>query len=270
MAMQLSTIGFPIWQIMRSARESSGTSTRIHRRRFYTSIDSPELGRSLASVSARSERSGKMYPMESLNRCLRGNHNSLQVYASCVEFNGENVMFLTKVISFKEVYSRSLRAMGQVSRGLDGIRMGMFRQALEIFVTLVHSGTASYPINIESSIYNRLVAIFGPATELVAACNTDSSTTSFSNASTSVTPWDEPNYSQDTLPSISNAEGSQSYPMRTLRNDYNPDSLQHVEIPTLFDENVFDAAFESIQYMVWSQVWQRYMGRKEEVRHESV
>lgn len=41
------------------------------------------------------------------------------------------------------------------------------------------------------------------------------------------------------------------------------DPLDGIPVSPAFDENVFDAAFKSIRYMVWSETWQRYMARKQ-------
>ncbi len=37
------------------------------------------------------------------------------------------------------------------------------------------------------------------------------------------------------------------------------DPLDGVAVPADFDERVFDAAFKSVRFMVWSETWQRYM-----------
>lgn len=37
------------------------------------------------------------------------------------------------------------------------------------------------------------------------------------------------------------------------------DVLEGVKVPAEFDERVFDAAFKSVRFMVWSETWQRYM-----------
>ena len=38
-----------------------------------------------------------------------------------------------------------------------------------------------------------------------------------------------------------------------------PDPFEGVKVPADFDETVFDAAFNSVKYMVWTGTWQRYM-----------
>lgn len=40
------------------------------------------------------------------------------------------------------------------------------------------------------------------------------------------------------------------------------DPLEGVKVPGEFDERVFDAAFKSVRYMVWTETWQRYMSWK--------
>lgn len=37
------------------------------------------------------------------------------------------------------------------------------------------------------------------------------------------------------------------------------DPLEGVKVPGEFDERVFDAAFKSVRFMVWTETWQRYM-----------
>ena len=36
------------------------------------------------------------------------------------------------------------------------------------------------------------------------------------------------------------------------------DPWDKVKVPVDFDENVFDEAFKSVRYMVWTETWQRY------------
>lgn len=40
------------------------------------------------------------------------------------------------------------------------------------------------------------------------------------------------------------------------------DPLEGLDIPAEFDEVVFDPAFLSVRYMVWTETWQRYMSWK--------
>ena len=273
MMMELVTLTFPIVQIFKhrkAARETQAILAEFDNKKLYSE---PSTTGSLATRSTGSKR-GKMFSMESLDECLTSNCDGLQVYASCMELNGENIIFLTKVLGFQRKWNMDFSKIRDSSRA----RMGMFRAALSIYVTLVHSDTASYPINIESPIYAKLESIFAAATKLVASRrNSESPSTPIS----SVTPWDEPQ--SEPLVKSSMLESPGTYPMRNMslstppaRRSIDNDSREHIisldddpqdtlagfKLPAEFDEHVFDAAFKSIKYMVWSETWQRYMNWK--------
>lgn len=273
MMMELVTLTFPILQIFKhrkAARETQAILADFDAKKLYSE---PSTTGSLATRSTGSKR-GKMFPMESLDECLTTNSDSLQIYASCMELNGENIIFLTKVLGFQSKWNVDFSKIRNSSRA----RMGMFRAALSIYVTLVYSDTASYPVNIESPIYVKLESIFGAATKLVASRrNSESPSTPIS----SVTPWDEPQ--SEPLVESSMLESAGMYPMRNMslstspaRRSIDNDSREHIisldedpqdtlagfRVPAEFDEHVFDAAFKSIKYMVWSETWQRYMNWK--------
>lgn len=273
MTMELVTLAFPIVQVFKhrkAARETQAILAEFDAKKL---LSEPSTTGSLATRSTGSKR-GKMFSMESLDECLATNCDGLQVYASCMELNGENIIFLTKVRGFQRKWDMDFSKIRDSSRA----RMGMFRAALSIYITLVHSDTASYPINIESPIYAKLESIFGAATKLVASRrNSESPSTPIS----SVTPWDEP--ISEPLVEVSMLESSGTYPMRNMSlstpparrsidnnsrehiiplDDDPQDSLAGFKIPAEFSEHVFDAAFKSIKYMVWSETWQRYMNWK--------
>lgn len=273
MMMELVTLTFPIVQIFeqrKAARETQEILAEFDAKKL---LSEPSTAGSLATRSTGSKR-GKMFSMESLDECLATNCDGLQVYASCMELNGENIIFLTKVRGFQRKWDMDFSKIRDSSRA----RMGMFRAALSIYVTLVHSETASYPINIESPIYAKLESIFGAATKLVASRRrSDSLLTPIS----SVTPWDEPQ--SEPLVESSMLEPSETYPMRHMspstppaRRSIDNGSREHIipleddpqeslagfKIPAEFSEHVFDAAFKSIKYMVWTETWQRYLNWK--------
>ena len=271
MTMEVVTLVFPIVQIFQhkqAARETQAILAEFDVKKLNSE---PSSSGSLATRSTGSKR-GKMFSMESLDECLDTNCDGLQVYSSCMELNGENIIFLTKVLDFRKKWAVDFLKVREPSRP----RTDMYRAALSIYVTLVHSDTASYPINIESSIYAKLESVFGIATKLVASRrNSESPLTPIS----SVTPWDEPQ--QEPLVESPMLESpGETYPMRNMslstppaRRSIDNDSREHIisldddpqdflgsfQIPVEFDKHVFNAAFQSIKYMVWSETWQRYM-----------
>ena len=289
MTIEIVTLGFPIYQIFkhkRNVRETNRTLAEFDKKRLSYLDDSPASG-SVKTGSAASKR-GKLYPMESLDEALAGNHDGLQVYASCMELNGENIIFLTKVLAFKKACYHAFYQVSKSTPNYERARTSMFRLALSIFVSLVHAGTASYPINIESIIYNRLDLMFGPATALVAIKKTGRSG---SQGSSNVTPWDDQSENEDTgaqdddtsiamhaiggdslsetiSRSMKGSESSEhivivgSSEIEAPAGGASTDPLDKVQVPAEFNESVFDAAFKSIRYMVWTETWQRYQSWK--------
>lgn len=312
MTIEIVTLGFPIYTIFRNnsaAREIHNALADFDQKQLQSYDEGNTLGDSQNSLKTKgstkgSSRKGKMYSMESLDACLRGSHDGLQVYASCMELNGENIIFLTKVINFTQQCQKSFHETCKSPTEFRRARSVMFRIALSIFISLVHSDTASYPINIESNIYSHLNAIFGPATALIASVKPSRSPSVATPISSSkITPWDDPARSShddvhDAPVSYFANNTSSSYPLRAMSNrrssslgnnnnninnessehivqvrededirgDHNggggagPDALlQGVKVPAEFDDRVFDAAFKSVRFMVWSETWQRYM-----------
>lgn len=305
MAMEIVTLGFPIYHILkhrRSVRETHRVLEEFDNKLMgnsdgFTTTSSFNTGgmthRSCPSTVV--SKRGALHSMHSLEQCLSSNHDDLQVYASCMELNGENIVFLTRVMKFRSSCVQTLQATCRSRPEFQKARTIMFRIALSIFVSLVHARTATYPINIESVIYARLDSIFGPATTLVASAERSDSASIAIGTSSSVTPWDEPKGERDEY-------GNGSYPMGTISGDtlaqprpiiskqgldtesqehiikvtnlvsddgsVDPsddgafDPFQGVEVPADFDEMVFDAAFKSVKYMVWTETWQRYMSWK--------
>ncbi|KAL9124027.1 MAG: hypothetical protein Q9217_006600 [Psora testacea] len=272
--MELTTLIFPIVQIQRhkqAVRETTQALADFDAKHLNLNDTSTIASGSMATRSTGSK--GKMYSMESLDECLQSNYDGLQVYASCIELNGENIIFLVKVLKFKQLWLRTFSSSSDFLRA----RMTMFRAALSIFVSLVHSETANYPINIESPVYSKLESIFGQATALVACVRRGSTV---STPMSQVTPWDEPTEPTE----LSKVQCHETFHMRAMmstpptRSSVDNESREHIMspddpanpydplagymIPVDFDSHIFDAAFKSIKYMVWTETWQRYMNWK--------
>lgn len=104
MMMGLVTLIFPIVQIFKhkkAARETQAILAEFDAKKLNSE---PSATGSLATRSTGSKR-GKMYSMESLDECLTTGCDGLQVYASCMELNGENIIFLTKVLGFQRKWA---------------------------------------------------------------------------------------------------------------------------------------------------------------------
>ena len=303
LTIEIVTLGFPIYAIYKNkkaAREVNDALVDFDQKHLHSFDEGTTLGGSHDSLTTKGSTTGsnkgKMYPMESLDACLNGCHDGLQVYASCMELNGENIIFLTKVIAFSKQCQRHFADTCTSTADFRDARRQMFRTALGIFVSLVHAETANYPINIESAIYTQLDAIFGPATRIIAEKDlTRTPSVVTTGSSSKATPWDDdppdvPNGCNSYFPPTTTSH--QSYPLRSLLSNHShkssgnesserivsvredelsgtggadDEALERVGVPAEFDERVFDAAFKSVRYMVWTETWQRFMRWKKGV-----
>jgi len=262
--MECVTLIFPIYQIRKHI------NAQKERDQILKHFDQKKFGSEETSVATPStgSKSGKMFSMDSLEECLHGNSDSLQVYASGCEYTGENIIFLLKVLNFTQQYPIAFaKAMGDIPRA----RLAIFRAALSIYVSLVHTDTAKYPINIESPIYAKLHSIFGAAAKLVAISRPGSPGTPIS----AVTPWDEPadptpldvarskseEYMMQSMPPRSSSMSNESSEhIICLDEPIDPtDPLAGFQVPHEFNAHVFDEAYNSIKFMVWTWTWQRFM-----------
>ena len=270
--MELTTLLFPIiqiWRHDRAVRETNQALADFDTKRLKSKSTFGDGSASMVTRSTGTKNSGRMFSMESLDECLHANHDGLQIYASCVELNGENIIFLVRVLAFRDQWIKLFSRTPDFARK----RMLMFRAALNVFTGLVYQETAVYPINIESPVYQHLSSIFRNAAELVASqrrVSVQSSPTS------QVTPWDDsseirtPRHTSITehFPMQNIASTG---PMHRLSSDSKErmvsiseavkplDPLAGYPVPVEFDDTVFEPAFKSIKYMVWTETWQRYM-----------
>ena len=267
--MELVTIIFPIIAMFKHDKTTREVKQALEDFDFKKA--NYETG-STSTPSTGSKRSGRMYSMDSLDECLEYNYDGFQIYAACIELSSENIVFLVKVLQFKKVWDATFSntTIYAISTDYARARIAMFRIALSIYVTLVHADTASYPINIESPVYAKLESIFGAATALVATTRRNSIS---STPSSAVTPWDEPpaptpinenEFPMHVMPSrLHSGSNDSSDNIMRLEGPIDPnDPLAHFDVPDDFNDFVFDKAFRSIRYMVWSESYQRYMAWK--------
>ena len=278
--MELVTLIFPIIAISKHDKTSREVKQALAD--FDIKKKYPETS-SISTPSTVSKRSGKMHTMESLDECLTYSYDGLQTYAAIIEFSCENIIFLVQVLKFKESWDTTFASTAVFAKSTEYLcaRMTMFRAALSIFITLVHADTASYPINIDSHIYTKLDRVFGAATTLIATATRRSSVSL--TPSSAVTPWDEPPQAVSPDPSKDDAFPMHAMPFRShsiINNSSEhiisldeptdlDDPLAGFQVPIKFDENVFDDAFKSIRFMVWSETYQRYMVWKRTSNHSA-
>ncbi|KAJ4288500.1 hypothetical protein N0V90_011736 [Kalmusia sp. IMI 367209] len=216
---------------------------------LFTSTDTDSLTSTPSNISEKSPRSilsKELKPkasMQALEFSLEHNIESLIEWTASREFTAENTIFLREVRNFKKKWS-SLRIVTTAQR------RQMHTEASLIFFTLVNPFTAETPINIDYKIFKKLQVQFegmeyDPYMPQRSTSPTDPmSPTERENV---VCPW------ENTLDRPASIESS------TSGASVSSTSSTRSLVPSQFTEEVFDPAYESIKYLVFTNTWPRYV-----------
>ena len=145
MTMEMVTLGFPIWQLVRNRRASDKINQQLAEH-----LIAHELGLTGDSIPNSSSKKEKRSPMHDLEKCLSKKNNSFLSYIGDKTFTAENVFFLLKVQCFMRQWDSVLRRTGTET---ERVRMALYRAAVNIFICLVWLDTAPCAINISSIDY---------------------------------------------------------------------------------------------------------------------
>ncbi|KAL6706022.1 hypothetical protein ACN47E_006124 [Coniothyrium glycines] len=198
----------------------------------YTSTSS----KSLTAVHSKELKSKTS--MQALEFSIEHSIEPLIAWAAAREFTAENTIFLREVRNFKKKWS-SLKVVTTAQR------RQMFTEASLIYFALVNPFTAETAINIEYKIFKTLQNIF--ATVEFDPYQPRSLTPDVKTPvarDNVVCPW------EDTL--------SRPASMGSNHTSSSTSSTRSI-VPSEFTDEVFDAAFESIKYLVFTNTWPRYV-----------
>jgi len=222
----------PLWDAFKSRpRRSSVSSTTTTD--TLTSFSAPQPRKSvLVSKEVKPKAS-----MQALEFTIQHNIEPLISWAASREFTAENTIFLREVRNFKKKWT-----------GLTTVttsqRKQMFTEASLIFFTLVNPFTADTPINIEYKIFRFLQNMFSTIEyDPYRPTSRSGSPDSAAGRDNVVCPWED---ALDRPLSIKSSSSSGS--ARSLN-----------IVPSEFTEEVFDRAFDSIKYLVFTNTWPRYV-----------
>ncbi|KAL9089782.1 MAG: hypothetical protein Q9165_005576 [Trypethelium subeluteriae] len=233
MTFQLTSIILPLWD---------AHAEGVLYKRF--SLDNQSTG-SIAEDQTEKQRS-----MGALEEALEKNVEPLLLWAARREFTAENIVFLKAVRDFK----RKWRAVTNTGVSHDGARLELFEDAAYIYFACVDQNTAAFNINVEYKIYDRLKSIFGGVR--VSDCALESPISEHSD----VCPFDDLKpFATDMSDKLAAAD---AYALPTTEIE----SMMAggpIQIPQEFDIHVFDEAFRSIKYLVFTNTWQRYLNYSE-------
>ncbi|KAJ5180454.1 hypothetical protein N7492_003664 [Penicillium capsulatum] len=200
------------------------------------------------SVKSKDSSRDSILTMGALESVLERNPTPLQKYSALNDFSGENIAFLTSVHEWKSSLPKA--AWGspatQDAKVKELVRE-RFNRALHIYAEFISVRHAEFPINISSQDLKKLEAIFeGPARLLYGEEREVDPVTPFDM------PIPEPAYS----PTYS--EFSEKASQSTI--SAIKDRVQFWgEVPEAFDATIFDAAEESIKYLVLTNTWPKFL-----------
>ncbi|KAF2274769.1 uncharacterized protein EI97DRAFT_99695 [Westerdykella ornata] len=179
--------------------------------------------------------------MHALEFSIEHSIEPLISWAASREFTAENAIFLREVRNFKKKW-------GSLQVVTTAQRRQMYAEASLIFFTLVNPCTAETPINIDYKIFRTLQKTF-EGIEYDPYMPQGSGTTPLSPPvkENVVCPWENILERPASLESTGNSSSASS-----IRNI----------VPSQFTEEVFDPAFESIKYLVFTNTWPRYVEAK--------
>lgn len=215
-------------------RQRSGSTSETE---SLTSSQSSVSTKSSAVVSSKELKS--QASMQALEFSIEHSIEPLIAWAASREFTAENTIFLREVRNFKKKWS-VLRVVTTAQR------RQMFNDASLIFFTLINPFTAETPINIEYKIFKTLQSIFASVEfdPYMPRSQTPDDIKSPVIRENVVCPW------EDTLSRPASITSNQ-----TTSSTSSTRSI----VPSQFTEEVFDAAFESIKYLVFTNTWPRYI-----------
>ncbi|KZM20362.1 hypothetical protein ST47_g8523 [Ascochyta rabiei] len=177
--------------------------------------------------------------MHALELSIEQNIEPLIVWAATKEFTAENAIFLREVRNWRKKWS-SLKVVSTAQR------RQMFNEATLIYFTLINPFTAESPINIEYKVFKVLQDVFAgmeydPYMPRSATPDDIKSPVIRENV---ICPWEE---------TLSRPASVQSD--ITTSSTSSSSSI----IPSEFNEDIFDAAYESIKYLIFTNTWPRYV-----------
>lgn len=177
--------------------------------------------------------------MQALDFCIENNIEPLIAWAAAREFTAENCIFLREVRNFRKKW-------GSLTVVTTAQRRQMFTEASLIFYTLVNPFTAESPINIEYKIFKPLQDLFADVEfdPYMPRCDTPENVKSPVFRENVVCPW------EDTL----------SRPA-SIQSDVTTSSTASTRsiVPSEFTDEIFEPAYESIRYLVFTNTWPRYV-----------
>ena len=226
--------------------------------------------------SSSTTKSKDQYCMSALEAQINEDIDSLLIWTSKREFTAENVVFLKAVRDFKRKWATE--EAGGRALSTEQIRQ-RYEEAGLIFFNLVNPNTARFNINIDSVTYRQLESVFS------ALATPDTSPSTPGGGNNLVCPWND-DFQRLTEIATSGTD-SETKLVDEVKNTYQSQVLS-VElkdrgslgvsstdssvgsptvpsslVPSAFNLTVFDRAYASIRYLVFTNSWVKFVDSQE-------
>ena len=221
---------------------------------LYDARKTKSMTRRASSIySTSSSKSKDQYSMAALELQIQKNAEPLLRWASQKEFTAENVVFLKAVRDYKKKWQLAAKRSELFPLQLRE----RYEEAALIYFALVNPSTARFNINIDYRIYGELEdmfrhLIFEPYMDDV------SSRASSKRTENIVTPWADvirPGLSVSSERLVHDVD--RLYPTPVTEIEMMSGSDQ--KIPANFTIEVFDKAYDSVKYLVYTNTWVKYV-----------
>ncbi|KIW71750.1 hypothetical protein PV04_03884 [Phialophora macrospora] len=271
--MQFITIFFPVYEIFKSRVQMRQTlaileSWEDRRGIMQKSSHAHSSRASSDQPSTTSSQQRELYSMASLEKALAVNPTPLLKFAATRDFTAENVLFLIQVRHWKEAYTSALRTSNPVS---ESAKSQLFNSAVDIYISRVNDKTTEFPINVESKVRQNLDRIFGPAVptgRLVSDEDmNDHEAENWVKSPTTTSTFHMGNraHSDDSTYTLTATQVLTSFPVEKNEPLFPPHpgvaplGESRAKMRPGFDEHIFDAAQNSIKYLVLTNTWQKFV-----------
>ena len=263
---EIFTVFLPCWEVMRcktlrqetlnaiaaweSKNESSCGDVKSLNSSTSTMVESMLSGWKSTSGSVKTYDSNRdsIFTMTALEYVLERNPVPLQEYSALHDFSGENIAFLTSVARWKSSLPEMVRDSANADdENVKELMRERFNRALHIYAEFISVQHAEFPVNISSQELKELENIFETPACIMYGENSEVDLISPFSASGSSEP-PSPTSSDHTEKEISSSVAEIK------------DRVQYWgKVPEAFGPNVFDAAEESIKYLVLTNTWAKFV-----------
>ncbi|KAK3392866.1 hypothetical protein B0H63DRAFT_2793 [Podospora didyma] len=263
------------WQAKTKFASEAGKSTPISP--TSTKVEGDNSWKKLPNLEANNDSlpDEALSSMAALEHVLDKNPEPLREFSARRDFSGENIAFLTAVADWKSslpgAFVRDGPDVAQPQID-DNVLRQQFTKALRIYIDFISPRDAEFPINIAWHDLRKLEGVFERSARNMLG---DTASESSGSTASTVTPFAEVDWSASRptqesragsemeivtkVPAAVIAAHSTDTLILTSTGTTKKFDLFQGDIAQSFDSTVFDAAKDSIKYLVLTNTWPKYI-----------